>query len=193
LAGSRERLVHELSLGEAHPPLAWLVGLRVKDFLGQSQAGLLAKLLQETSHRVFLLFVGRPGVHGVERELSLAWNEEPADGQRLHLLHTLPLRLTLLKLLETLGDVQREVDESPISLTLDLVIPKEDVGLEKHQRFIDNVQFTCIFRRWSLELRPQGKQCHVADDLRRVNKRRMIGRHPAPGSGNCRVQQPLEN
>jgi len=52
LAGSGETLVHELSLGEAHPPLAGLVGLRVEDSLGQSQPGLLAKLLQEASHRV---------------------------------------------------------------------------------------------------------------------------------------------
>jgi len=122
LSRSWQAFIHKLSLWEAHPPLARFVCLWVKYFLHQSLTSLLSELLQKTSHCVFFLFVWRTRVHCIERKLCFTRNVESADGEGLHLLQTLLLGLGLLQFLEALGNVKSQIDESPISFTLQNII-----------------------------------------------------------------------
>lgn len=77
-------------------------------------------------------FVGclRLCIDRVQRKSGLARDVELADRQRVHLLHSLILIGTPLQLLETFGNVKRDVDEHPVDLRLNFVGSEENVGFE---------------------------------------------------------------
>jgi hypothetical protein len=80
----------------------------------------------------------RSRVHRVERKSSLARNVKLADRQRVHLLHPLVLVRASLELLQTLGNVESDVDENAINLRLHFVCSEEDVGFEVVNRLVDD-------------------------------------------------------
>lgn len=115
------------------------------------------------------------GVNRVERETGLAWNIEFADGQRVHLLLALVLVGAALQLLQTFGNVKRDVDEHSIDLRLHLVRSEEDVGFEVVNRLIDDVLLDVVpCLDGPAELSPDGKQSHVGDGLRVLFELRVI-------------------
>ena len=73
-------------------------------------------------------------------DFEVTWNVKSSDCQRIHFLKSLVLGGTLLQLLETLGDVEREVDQDSVRLGLDLVGAEEDVGLEVVERLVNDVR-----------------------------------------------------
>lgn len=145
-------------------------------------------------------FVGclRLCIDRVQRKSGLARDVELADRQRVHLLHSLILIGTPLQLLETFGNVKRDVDEHPVDLRLNFVGSEENVGFEvvnrlkdllrvnlqlqniKSQkiiktRLVNNVLLQ-IHRTWcrSSELGSQRKDRHVRDRLLVVLDLRVI-------------------
>ena len=56
-------------------------------------------------------------------------------------------RVTALQSLETVSNVQRNVNQNPISLGLDFVVPEEDIGPEVAYSFVDDI------------LESDGKEC----------------------------------
>lgn len=107
-----------------------------------------------------------PGVYRVQREPSLAGDVELANGQSVHLLHSLILVGTPLKLLKTFGNVKSNIDEDTVDLRLDLVRPEEDVGFEVVDRLIDDILLE-ISARWCrpAALCSQRQECHVGNRL----------------------------
>lgn len=166
LARSGQRLVHELLLGEAQPPLARFAVLAGEDPLAHPDANLLAQLLQVLLHQVRLGRAGRLRVHRIQREARLARDVKLGDGQRVHLLQALVLVRAALQPLQALGDVQRNVDQHPVHLGLDLVRAEEHVRLEVVQRLVDNVLLDAgVGRGRTAGLRSQRQNRHIAHGL----------------------------
>ena len=75
-----------------------------------------------------------------------------------------------MKFLQTLCNVERQVDEKAVRFTLDFVRAEEDVGLEEVQCLVENVRFPELFGGRSPELRLQRQNGHVPDDLGRLQE-----------------------
>lgn len=110
LSRSRQRLIHELLLGEAQPPLARFAILSGEHLFANPDADFLPQLLQILFHQVRFRSRGRFGVDGIQREASLTGNVELGNGQRVHFLQALVFVGTPLQALQTLGNVESDVD-----------------------------------------------------------------------------------
>ena len=67
---------------------------------------------------------------------------------------------------EAVSDVEEEVDQDTVTVSLELKVPEEDIGLEQSQSLINNVLLVSLGRRGrATDLGLQGEHEDVADGL----------------------------
>lgn len=110
LSRPRQGFVHELLLGETQPPLAGLAVLSGEDPFANPDTDFLPQLLQILFHQIRLRRGRRFGIDRIQRKPGLSGDIELGNGQRVHLLKPLVFVGAPLQPLQTLGDVQGDVD-----------------------------------------------------------------------------------
>ena len=67
---------------------------------------------------------------------------------------------------EAVSDVEEEVNEDTVTVSLELKVPEEDIGLEQSQRLIHNIQLISLGRgSRATDLGFQGKHKEIANGL----------------------------
>lgn len=119
-------------------------------------------------------------VNRVKWKSWVTWNVKTTDGKAVHLLQSLFGALASLKLLQALADIQRQVDQYSICVTVDFVGLEKDICFEVRKCLVYNVQVSfydisgsdALHR--STELGSERDDCHVPDRLTRLGDSRVV-------------------
>lgn len=126
------------------------------------------------------LLAGRLSIHWVQWKSWLSWYVKLWNGQRVHFILSLAFVWTLLKLLQALCDIQRQIDEKPVCLTPDFVGSEKHIGFEVVQCFIEDIGIASFSGCWTSKLGFHRKNSHVSYDLRWAEKLGMISLDKTP-------------
>ena len=111
-----------------------------------SHPALLSLCTQTAAALTGLCVVLGLAIDGVEREAGLPGDVEPGDGQRVHLLQGGRLVGALLQPLQTLGDVERQVDQGPVRLTLVECGREVITVLDMEHRVYFNTTYSLLYK-----------------------------------------------
>ena len=98
---------------------------------------------------------------------SFTRNVKSRDSQRVHLLQALALVGALLQLLQTLRDVESQVDQDSVGLGLYLVSSEENICFEVVKSLVNDISLVGGRKTggWTSGGRLDGQECEVTEPL----------------------------
>jgi len=139
---SAQAPIHEASLLERHPPLAWFArSIRVQ-FLDEPSSEFLADLHQILAKVVCICTTRGWRIVRIQKEVGIAGDGEVIDRERVERFVCFYLSrrgARTAKLRKTIRNEEDEDDQEAIARSLDLKVSEKRVGAEEVEGFVDDV------------------------------------------------------
>lgn len=114
------------------------------------------------------------GIYRVKWEPWFTRNVKLGYRQWIHFVLGCTFVRTLLKLFQTLSDVECQINKQSVCFTFDFICSEENICFEIVQRLIQDIGISSFFWSWPPKLSFQWQYSHIPNSLGRVQKLGMI-------------------